>query len=114
MFFFVKILISAVIIGGVTEVARRFPTYGGIIAALPLVSLLSVFWLAVQGQTAHQLSRFVWGVVTGLPATIVMLVCIYIALRLTNHLLLSLLIGVASWLLFLLIQQKIVALFGGS
>ena len=33
MFYVVKILISAVIIGVVTEVARRFPTYGGIIAA---------------------------------------------------------------------------------
>lgn len=114
MFFFIKILVSAVIIGGVTEVARRFPTYGGIIAALPLVSLLSVFWLAVQGQTVPQLSRFIWGVVIGLPATIVMLVCIYVALRITNHLMLALVIGVTSWLLVLFIQQKIVALFAGS
>lgn len=114
MFFFIKILVSAVIIGGVTEVARRFPTYGGIIVALPLVSLLSVFWLAVQGQTVPQLSRFIWGVVIGLPATIVMLVCIYVALRITNHLMLALVIGVTSWLLVLFIQQKIVALFAGS
>lgn len=110
MFFVVKILISAVIIGVVTEVAKRFPTYGGIIAALPLVSLLSVFWLLIQGQTAPQLSRFVWGVVTGLPATIVMLVCLYAALRITGHLGFALLVGVASWLLFLFVQQKMAAL----
>ena len=114
MFFIVKILVSAVIIGGVTEVAKRFPTYGGIIAALPLVSLLSILWLFIQGQTAPQLSRFIWGVVTGLPATIVMLVCLYIALRMTGHLAFSLLIGVISWLVFLFVQQKVVALLSGS
>lgn len=33
----VKILVLAIIISLVTEFARRFPTYGGIVAALPLV-----------------------------------------------------------------------------
>lgn len=44
----VKILLSAIIIGVVTEMAKRFPTYGGVIAALPLVSLLSLIWLWVE------------------------------------------------------------------
>jgi amino acid transporter len=34
MFALVKIIVSAIIIGIVTEVARRYPTLGGIIAAL--------------------------------------------------------------------------------
>lgn len=34
-----KVIISALIIGFVTEISKRHPTYGGIIAALPLVSL---------------------------------------------------------------------------
>jgi len=51
MYTFFKILSSAAIIGVVTEVARRFPTYGGIIAALPLVSILSIIWLTVQSES---------------------------------------------------------------
>lgn len=41
---------SALIIAGVTEMAKRVPTYGGIVAALPIVSLLSIIWLSVQGE----------------------------------------------------------------
>ncbi|KIL77201.1 hypothetical protein SD77_1648 [Bacillus badius] len=50
MSFLVKTLISAVIIGAITMIAKASPKYGGIIAALPLVSLLSLFWLYVQGR----------------------------------------------------------------
>jgi amino acid transporter len=45
MYILVKVLVSAFVIGIVTEIARRFPSYGGIVAALPLVSLLSLIWL---------------------------------------------------------------------
>lgn len=50
MYSMIKILMSALIIAGVTEMAKRFPTYGGIVAALPIVSLLSIVWLSVQGE----------------------------------------------------------------
>lgn len=50
MMVWVKFFTSALIIVFVTELAKRFPLYGGIIAALPLISLLSIFWLMVQGE----------------------------------------------------------------
>ena len=36
MYIVMKIVISAIVIGVVTEIARRFPSYGGVVAALPL------------------------------------------------------------------------------
>lgn len=62
MFTLVKIIVSAIIIGIVTEVAKRYPTFGGIIAALPLVSLLSLFWLYFQGEQTQNLSKFITAV----------------------------------------------------
>lgn len=47
MFLIIKIAVSAVLIGIITEIARRSPEAGGIIAALPLVSLLSLCWLSL-------------------------------------------------------------------
>ncbi|SCC14814.1 Protein of unknown function [Bacillus mycoides] len=43
MHFLVKVIVSALIIGGVTEFAKYYSTLGGFIAALPLISLLSLF-----------------------------------------------------------------------
>lgn len=107
MYMMIKIFSSAVIIGIVTEIARRLPTYGGIIAALPLVSLLSIIWLTVQGQNSEQIQQFTWGVILGLPATIVMLIGVYIALKNNLHISLAITIGVVFWVILLVVQQWI-------
>ncbi len=40
-----KALLSGVIIAVVSEVARRSPGFGALIASLPLVSILAMIWL---------------------------------------------------------------------
>ncbi|MDH5162297.1 DUF3147 family protein [Heyndrickxia oleronia] len=111
MYLFLKIASSAVIIGFVTEVARRFPVYGGIVAALPLISILSIIWLTLQGTSNHYVSQFAWGVLVGLPATAVMLLVIYFGLKYSIHLALAILLGTIAWGLFLLLQNLIMKAF---
>ena len=55
MHFLVKIIVSALIIGVITEVAKHYSTIGGFIAALPLVSLLSLFWISFEGGNKQEL-----------------------------------------------------------
>jgi hypothetical protein len=40
-----KALLSGLIIAAASEVARRWPGWGGLIVSLPLVSLLTFMWL---------------------------------------------------------------------
>jgi len=89
MFVIMKIIASAIVIAIVTEIARRFPSYGGIVAALSLVSLLNFIWLYVQGEQTATLSKFALGVLWGFPATAVLLVIGYIVLQNSVHLFLS-------------------------
>ncbi|MQR85174.1 DUF3147 family protein [Bacillus megaterium] len=110
MYSIVKVLISALIISGVTEMAKRFPTYGGIVAALPIVSLLSIIWLSVQGEKKEVVSQFTLGVLYGLPGTILLLAVVYICLKNSLHLFMSLSIGVMCWVLFLGLQKIVVKL----
>lgn len=107
MFVVMKIIASAIVIGVVTEIARRFPSYGGVLAALPLVSLLSIIWLYVQGEQSATLSKFALGVLWGFPATAVLLIIVYIALQNSLHLFLSIALGGCGWLLFLFIQNLV-------
>lgn len=107
----VKILVSAVVIGIVTEISRRFPTYGGIIAALPLVSLLSIIWLYAQGETSNTLSSFALGVLWGFPSTIVLLIILYMALKHSFHLFSAISFGIAGWLIILFVQSQIMKIF---
>jgi len=103
-----KVITSAILIAGVTELAKRFPTYGGIIAALPLVSLLSIIWLNVQGESSTTISNFALGVLWGFPATAVMLAIIYIGTKYSFPLILSIGLGVVGWFLFLTAQRFII------
>jgi hypothetical protein len=108
MFTIVKIIVSAIIIGVITEISRKYPNQGGIIAALPIVSVLSILWLYIQGEHMEKLSKFALGVAWGIPSTIVMLVIIGIALKHSIHLFVSLGLGMVGWLVFLFVQGIIV------
>jgi len=114
MYTLVKILCSAAVIGIVTEVARRFPSYGGIIAALPLVSILSIIWLTVQSESSEHIQRFTVGVIVGLPATMFMLFVIYMAMKSSIHIVFAIGLGIASWAVFLGVQKAIANVFNIS
>ena len=49
------------------------------------------------------------GVLAGFPATVIMLVVIYIALKQSVHLALAISLGIVAWGVFLIIQKFIVA-----
>lgn len=108
MYVIVKIIVSAFVIAAVTELARKFPTYGGVVAALPLVSLLSIIWLSIQGEKHTNLSQFILGVLWGFPATAVLLVIVYFSLKSSFPLLLAILLGLSGWILFIWIQSFLV------
>jgi len=67
----IKALISGVMIAIVSEVARRNPAFGALIASLPLVSVFGMMWLwRDTGDTArlaaHAEATF-WFVLPSLP-----------------------------------------------
>ena len=45
LYLVVKALLSGVIVMAVSEIARRSPAFGALVASLPLVSLLGIIWL---------------------------------------------------------------------
>ncbi|AYK66344.1 DUF3147 family protein [Bacillus subtilis subsp. subtilis] len=93
-----KVIISALIIGFVTEISKRHPTYGDIIAALPLVSLLSLFWMQIQSQFAS-------GVLTGIPATVCLLAILAFLLKIHVPFWFALCVGILGWAMFLWMQK---------
>ena len=47
VFFLTKLFLTAGIIAAVTEVAKRSDKYGGLIAALPLTTILIILWMLI-------------------------------------------------------------------
>jgi hypothetical protein len=70
-YFILKAAISGVLVLVVSEISRRNPTFGGLIAALPLISVLSIVWLwretgDVERIAAQSAATF-WFVLPSLP-----------------------------------------------
>lgn len=71
VYLFVKAAISGLLIAVASEVARRWPGWGALIASLPLVSILAMLWLWRDTRdpvrmAAHVEATF-WFVVPSLP-----------------------------------------------
>ena len=67
----IKAAISGVVVAIVSEVAKRYPGFGALIASLPLVSVLGMIWLGrdkhdVPNMAAHVEATF-WFVLPSLP-----------------------------------------------
>lgn len=71
LYLFLKAAISGIIVAIVSEVAKRYPGVGGLIASLPLVSVLGMIWLwrdtSDPIRTAAHASATFWFVLPSLP-----------------------------------------------
>ena len=71
LYFFLKAAISGLLVAAVSVVARRYPGFGGLIASLPLISVLGMIWLWRDTQdpvrmASHAEGTF-WFVLPSLP-----------------------------------------------
>jgi hypothetical protein len=67
----IKAAISGIIVAIVSDVAKRYPGFGALIASLPLVSVLGMMWLwhdkpDIPNTAAHVEATF-WFVLPSLP-----------------------------------------------
>lgn len=63
MLYVLKVLLSALVIVGVTELSKRAGSFwAGVLASLPLVSLLSFIWLYVETKDNGKIISLSWSV----------------------------------------------------
>ena len=67
----IKAVVSGIIVAAVSEIAKRYPGLGGLVASLPLISVLGMIWLWRDTgdpvrMAAHAEGTF-WFVIPSLP-----------------------------------------------
>lgn len=61
IYFIVKAALSGLMVAAISEIARRYPGWGGLVASLPLTSLLAMLWLYRDTQDPAQVARLSTG-----------------------------------------------------
>lgn len=71
LYLFIKGALSGIIVAAVSEVARRYPGWGGLVASLPLTSLLAMIWLYRDTSDAERVAELsvstIWFFVPSVP-----------------------------------------------
>jgi hypothetical protein len=76
LYLLIKAGLSGIIVAAVSEVARRYPGWGGLLASLPLTSLLAMIWVyrdtSDTGHVAALAGSTFWFVLPSLPMFLVL------------------------------------------
>jgi hypothetical protein len=60
MFYYaLKLIVSALIIVAVSEIAKRNSGVGALLASLPLTTLLAIIWMQIEGSPTVQIAELV-------------------------------------------------------
>ena len=55
--FVIKAILSGLLVAAISTIAKRYPGWGGLVASLPLVSVLSMVWLYGETRNAESVAR---------------------------------------------------------
>jgi hypothetical protein len=76
LYFVIKATLSGLIVAAVSEVARRNPGWGGLLASLPLTSLLAMLWLWRDSRDGERVAELAgsafWFILPSLPLFVVL------------------------------------------
>lgn len=104
--FLLKLALSNLIIIACVTIGRRFPTLGGLIATMPLTSLIVLIWLHTENPAQTRLIiNFTKGVLWGILPTVAFFASVYICLWRGMGFYAALTAGSILWLAGALLHQ---------
>jgi len=76
LYLLLKAALSGILVAAISEVARRYPGWGGLLASLPLTSLLAMVWLYRDTNDTERVAALsgstFWFVMPSLPMFLVL------------------------------------------
>lgn len=61
-YFVIKVALSAILIVLISELAKRSTFFGGLLASLPIISLLAIVWLYFDTRELDKIAALSWSI----------------------------------------------------
>ena len=107
--FVAKLLLTNLIIIACARIGARSPSLGGLIATMPLTSLIVLIWLWVDNPGDYRLlSAYTRGVLWGIVPTVLFFTALYLSLRRELPFFLAVVAGFGVWLIGAFVHQWLV------
>ncbi len=111
MQFLVKTIITALVIVGVAEIAKKFSPVAAILASLPLTSILAMIWLYIDTKNTQKIidlsSDIFWAVLPSLIFFIVLPILLKNGLKFSIAMFISAIIMFIAYSIYGILLQKL-------
>ena len=102
-YIFLKLIISSGIITVVSEISKKSSFIGGLVASIPLISVLSIIWLYIDSKDIEKIkslsTSIFWMVIPSLVLFLSVPILINIGFNFWYSLLIAIILTIASYLL---------------
>jgi len=109
--YFIKIIVSALLIVSISEIAKRSSGFAALIASLPLTSLIAFMWLHLEGSEPETIAilsgQIFWLVIPSLILFLVLPLLLRSGLGFWSSLFLSMASTAGAYFTMLAIAKKI-------
>ncbi len=110
-YYLIKLFLSAFVIVVISEISKRTTLLGGLLASLPLVSILGLSWLYIDTKNTEKVAQLstsiFWMVLPSLSLFVVLPILLKTKLSFLASLSISLVIMSICYLLMILILNKV-------
>jgi uncharacterized membrane protein (GlpM family) len=111
--YLLKVLISALVIVTVTELSKRGGTFwGGLLASLPLTSLLAFIWLYAETRNATRVAALSWSILWLVIPSLTLFIALPLLLKRATGFAVALTISVALMVGAYLVTAAVLKRFG--
>lgn len=109
-YYIIKVLISSVLIVAISEISKRSSFWGGILASIPLVSVIAFIWLYIDTNDIKKISdlsvSIFWLVIPSLSLFITLPILLKYKFNFYLALTVSIIVMIGFYYLMIFILQK--------
>ena len=112
MYLFIKFIITALVVVGVSEVAKKYSTFAAMLAALPLTSILAFIWLYIDTREVEKVVELSYGIFWLVLPTLLFFIIFPFLLKSHLNFWLSLVISIITMIVFYAVYAVVIKKFG--
>ena len=76
MYIFLKVLLTALIVLAISELSRRSTIIAGILASIPLTSLLAIIWIYFDTNDLENIKNLSGNILLMIPPSLIFFICL--------------------------------------
>lgn len=94
MYLFLKVLITSIVVVLISEISRRSTIFAGILASIPLTSLLAISWIYMERQDQLEITQLSSNIMLMIPPSLAFFIALPCCLKLKIEFIPSLFISI--------------------